>query len=297
VRTILFPLDPIHPRRVDPAWASEAEAVTRLGGTSLLVDHDAAARGDADAGVREAPRGAGELVYRGWMLRPDRYRKLHDALIARGLRPITSPAQYETAHHLPNAIAHLTNTPETRWLPMTAPGGRTDFAPIHALLAHFGSRAVVLKDYVKSRKHEWKDACFIPDASDRAAVERVVSRFLELQGDGLEGGLVFREFVELAPIGIHPKSGMPLSREIRTFWLDGRPILTSPYWEGDRSEAPDLALAEETARGFPSRFFTLDLAQKKTGGWIVVEAGDGQVSALPDGADVETFVRGLIGSG
>ena len=72
----------------------------------------------------------------------------------------------------------------------------------------------MLKDFVKSRKHEWAEACFIPSASDRASVERVVRRFLELQDDDLSEGLVFREFVEFEPLGRHPKSGMPLDQGV-----------------------------------------------------------------------------------
>jgi hypothetical protein len=79
-----------------------------------------------------------------------------------------------------------------------------------------------VKDYVKSRKHEWLEACFIPDAGDRAAVERVVGVFVDRQGEDLAGGLVFREYVELRRVGAHPVSGLPLGREYRLFFLDGR---------------------------------------------------------------------------
>ena len=34
---------------------------------------------------------------------------------------------------------------------------------------------------VESQKHAWEAACFIPSASDREEVERVVRRFLELR--------------------------------------------------------------------------------------------------------------------
>lgn len=37
------------------------------------------------------------------------------------------------------------------------------------ILHEFGDRPVIIKDYVKSRKHEWLGACFIPDASDTKA--------------------------------------------------------------------------------------------------------------------------------
>ena len=46
----------------------------------------------------------------------------------------------------------------------------------------FGGRAVIVKDYVKSQKHAWGEACFIPRADDVEGALRVVRRFLGLQG-------------------------------------------------------------------------------------------------------------------
>lgn len=62
------------------------------------------------------------------------------------------------------------------------------------------SPGVIVKDYVKSRKHEWLDACFIPAADDEAGVQRVVGSFLRLREE-VVGGLVFRMYVDLRPAG------------------------------------------------------------------------------------------------
>ena len=163
------------------------------------------------------------------------------------------------------------------------------------LLRPFGSAPVVVKDYVKSRKHEWAEACFIPSASDRASVERVVRRFLELQGDDLSEGLVFREFVEFEPLGRHPRSEMPLTKEFRLFFLDGQPIFWTPYWdEGDYAGlAPPVEMFAAVAGGVRSRFFTMDVAQRRDGDWMIVELGDAQVAGLPDHADVDGFYNAL----
>ena len=67
-------------------------------------------------------------------------------------------------------------TPASAWLPLDACG---DLDMIMALLTPFGDQPVILKDYVKSRKHEWFEACYIPSAADRLAVDRMVTRFLE----------------------------------------------------------------------------------------------------------------------
>jgi hypothetical protein len=121
-------------------------------------------------------------------------------------------------------------------------------------------------------------------ARDADAVRRVTTRFIELQGAQLVGGLVFREFVSLEPLRVHSKSKMPLTREFRVFVRDGRPWLSAPYWEeGDyRDEAIESALFASECATIDSHFFTMDVARRTDGRWIIMELGDGQVAGLPD---------------
>ncbi|MEW6282870.1 MAG: ATP-grasp domain-containing protein [Candidatus Eremiobacterota bacterium] len=151
---------------------------------------------------------------------------------------------------------------------------------------------LVLKDYVKSRKHEWAEACYIPELSQ---AERVVDRFLELQGEDFQGGLVFREFVDLPEAARHPRSGTPLPWEVRLFFFQGRRAWLGPYW-GDLTstgpwppEEPFLNVASR----IPSPFFSMDLALGRDGRWWIMEVGDGQVSGLPRDSDAPGFYRAL----
>jgi hypothetical protein len=292
---VLFPLDPLNRGRPDDLYAGEAAVLDRLGIGWTLIDHDALVQGDAGRAVRRVPprSPAAAGVYRGWMMTADQYVLFHDALAERGVRLVNDPAAYRHCHHLPESYPVIEgNTPRSVWLPLA---GDIDMDEVLALLRPFGDAPVVLKDYVKSQKHAWDEACFIPSASDRGAVERVVRRFLELQGPDLAGGLVFREFVELEPAGRHPRSGMPLALEHRLFFLDGRLLLRSEYWEeGDYGgEGPPVEVFAALAGRVRSRFFTMDVARRKGGDWLVVELGDGQVAGLLGKADAEVFYREL----
>jgi hypothetical protein len=183
-------------------------------------------------------------------------------------------------------------TPRTVWIEGT---DDVDFERVHELLrSKFGSTPIVVKDYVKSRKHEWLEACFIPDASDRATVERVVGAFIERQGEDLAGGLVFREFVQIRQVGSHPISGLPLGREYRLFFVDGELLVGGRYWDGV-AYADDYPLApfEPLAKSIPSRFFAMDIAETAAGEWIVIEVGDGQVSGIPDSITPQRFYQRL----
>lgn len=283
-------------RQVDPSYAAEAAAAEQAGFPVSRIDYEALVdERNPDRAVRKVDAGEPAAIYRGWMLRPERYRELHTALAAKGVRLITTPEAYLHCHYLPESYEVLEGrTPRTLW--MAADLGLDRMMEV---LRPFADAPLVLKDYVKSRKHEWAEACFIPRASDRGAVERVVRRFLELQGDSLDGGLVFREFVEFESAGRHPKSGMPLAREHRIFWLDGRPLLTFPYWSdlGQTGDGPPPGTFDDVARRVRSRFFTMDVAKRRDGDWLIVELGDGQVAGLPENSSVRAFYEALRGVG
>ncbi len=49
----------------------------------------------------------------------------------------------------------------------------------------------------------------------------------------------------------------------------------------------------QVAQKIQSRFFTMDVAQKRDGAWSIVELGDGQVAGLPARIDGEAFYQAL----
>jgi hypothetical protein len=264
---LLVPSDPLSPRRPDEHFRPEAQAARAAGVEVALVDHDALTRpGEAAAAVRRVPA-ADDAVYRGWMLRGEQYDAFAAALAARGARLRTAAAQYRRAHELPGWYAALRAvTPESRWTV------GADLAAFDACCAALGAGAAVLRDYSKSLKHSWAEAAYIPDVTDRAAARAVATRFLDLRGEDLVGGLVVRRFEELAPV------------EARTWWTYGRCALVTAHPDtADRSlpGAPDLTAVEPVVAALDLPFVTVDLALRADGTWRVVELGDGQVSDRP----------------
>ena len=294
---LVFCADPLNKRQIDAVYESEAAAASTQGLAYNLLDFEALVDdGNAVHAVRrvavqpQPERG----IYRGWMLRPEQYALLFSALGDRGIKLINDPDAYRRCHYLPEWYAVLEDvTPRSVWI---ATGPEVSIERVMDLLTVFGSAPVVLKDFVKSRKHEWEEACFIPSAADRGAVERVIHRFLELQGTDLAGGLVFREFVEFEKLGHHPKSGMPLTREFRLFFANHRLIACFPYWDDVAYGSTDIPLEQfqELAARVDSSFFTMDVARRVDGSWLIVELGDGQVAGLPEDASVPAFYASLV---
>lgn len=299
---VLFCSHPLYPGQVDPSYEEEWRAAVELGLECELISFERLVRdGDAVGAVRRVKaREKEELAfYRGWMLRPLAYERLYEALRERGVVLVNTPEAYRHCHYLPESYRVIEGrTPETVWLPLPD-GLAPSMERVIELLKPFGDKPLVLKDYVKSRKHEWEEACFIPCASDSAAVERVVRRFLELQGEELSEGLVFREFVALQSIGSHSQSGMPLTKEFRWFFLDSQVLHFSQYWsEGNYSgELPLAQEFESVISKVQSRFFTMDVAQRTDGSWVIVELGDGQVAGLAHGGDATNFYKELLHRG
>jgi ATP-grasp domain-containing protein len=274
--TVLFCADPLTPKRADPHFAREAVTVHAGGGVVGLIDHDALQRGDPAAAVRRVPRDLGLAWYRGWMVTGEQYTALATALKDRGTTLLTLPEDYRRAHELPgwyDTFAGL--TPRSVWLPLS-PGARPPArGALEELVRPLSDGAAVVKDYVKSRKHEWNTACFVPDVRDTAGLHRVLTELVERQSDDLAGGVVVREY--------EPYDG----DEARIWWIDGEPALVGPHPDTpDTYPEPVFDPIRSAVRGFGCRFITTDLARRADDGeWRVVEVGDGQVSDLPATTD------------
>ena len=285
--SLLLCNDPLRPARCDPHFAAQCAAARHLGSVVALLDHDALLAGDADEAVRRVPRDLGAVRYRGWMIPGAEYAKLHAALVARGVRLLTTPAQYRTAHELPgwyDTFAEV--TPASSWI-ACAPLRVPELDALARAAAGLPPGAGIVKDYVKSRKHEWDRACYLPDLADTDAVHAVVSRLVGLQEDTLAGGIVLRAFESLRQdVG-----------EARVWWINGEAVLTTahPDTPGLRP-APALDHIRPLVRTLGCTFVTTDLAQRVDGTWRVIEVGDGQVSDLPTGTDPAALLEPLLGA-
>jgi len=275
--TVVHCSDPLDPRGVDAAFAEEAAVARDAGFTSVRVDHDALVAGDMRGALRRlGPPSPGPAVYRGWMMRAEAYGRLHAALASRGLDLMTSPGEYAACHHYPGTHAALGDVmPETAFVPAASVGNRD---AVMGALSGFGGAPVTLRDWAKSQASGyWKEACLIPHPGDADAAMRVVARFLDLQGDDLVGGLVFRRLLDLETSGDDV-------REWRAFVVGGTVVGCWPRHRDGSGEPPPTGFLSAVAPAVPSPFASVDVVRDRAGRPWVMEAGDGQVSGFPPGA-------------
>lgn len=191
---------------------------------------------------------------------------LSRVLAERGVQLMTAPPFYQKAHELPGwYVPFKAHTAASVWLDHPGIDGLAEQA------TKLAPGPGVMKDWVKSMKHYWDEATFVPDVRDPVGLLRVAERFLELRGDDLIGGVVVRSFEFYEP------------GEIRSWWIGGRCNLISPHPDNPEAMTPDLDLGhlESAVASIGSAFVTVDLARVSDGSWRVVEVGDGQVSDRP----------------
>jgi hypothetical protein len=276
---LIVPSDPLRPRRADEHFAAEASAARAAGWNVALVDHDALTEPDGAGRAVAGVPADGVAVYRGWMLASGQYAVLAGALAARGVTLRTSAAQYRRAHELPGW--HLALAPVTPVAEWTADDGREEF---RAACGRLGPGPAVLRDYVKSMKHYWHEAVYIPDVADHAGAWKVAARFRELREDDFTGGFVLRRFEEFT------------SAEVRTWWVGGTCRLITAHPDTPEDLPPDIDLAPFTPliHSLALPFVTADLALRADGTWRVIELGDGQVSDRPSATDPAAFLSAIL---
>ncbi|GIH04133.1 hypothetical protein Rhe02_22000 [Rhizocola hellebori] len=277
---MLFCADPLSPARVDEHFAGQAAAVREMGGQVALIDHDALLRGEAGAAVRRVPRDSGPWWYRGWMIPGPAYADLAQALHGRGATLRVAPRRYRLAHELPGWYPTFHEvTPESDWTAWT-PGEVPSPEFVAPMAGTVGPGPAVVKDYVKSRKHEWHEACFIPDTTDLVHATAVVARMVELQQESLAGGIVLRRFESY-------RQHDGRTAEARVWWVDGAAAMVTAHPDTPATIVePDLTFIAPLVAALSCPFVTTDLAQRDDGVWRVVEVGDGQVSDIPPNTDM-----------
>jgi hypothetical protein len=298
---ILFPRHPLHQKLPDPSFKDEFDAAIAAGFKIGLVDTDNGYYVHANI----------PALYRGWILKPGYYEDLCTA------EPnlIVGFSDYMNSYNFPEWYRQVyPSTPKSVFFGGTQSSflvdGKFNVARVTVpsvtsweghraetvTIGYLGNTGLIVKDWVKSRKHEWLDACFIPDPNDLDNLARVVTNFINGQGDDLVGGLVFREYVKLKLIGNHPKSGLPLVNEHRFFVFKEQIFYSAPYWDAafyGLANVPDKKVIIDLIPRIKSKFFALDVAEKEDGGWIVIEVNDGGTAGIPEGGNALEFYQAL----
>lgn len=274
---------------VDPVWKREAEAAEKIGFNISLLSES---HFGSPLSVKNVEKDRVSL-YRGWILKPPVYKDMSSSF---ELSLVNNYDNYLWSYEFPRWYQDTSKSETPYSFFYTAEEIQELGLKVLAqqVAERVGSKSLIIKDWLKSRKHEWYDACFIRDASDTIETIRIMSNFFKLQGRDFYGGLVFRDFLNLKKIGFHPKSRMPLPLEFRTFFFNGTPFFTIPYWGNDvaypeNMEFPPKDWLQSIGDSIRSPFVALDLAQDESSKWWIIEVNDGGSAGLPDHVNLQEF--------
>jgi hypothetical protein len=284
---LLFPQNPMMRKLPEPFFEAEFDAATSLGLKCLLFDEEALCAGDIDLALKRLPQGDGrKLLYRGWILTEELYRRFEGALSARGYALVSSAAHYAEVTYFPNYHPKIRDSsPSAVWT------DTPDAFLAWTLARKLGDGPFVIKDHVKSAKHLWHEACFIPKGAGRENFERIAENLRREQGKTFFRGFVVKQFVPLRSRGESPRE-YPMCEEYRLFFWK-RQLMVASHYHRQAENLVDWSPFVVLAQRFDSPFFTMDIAQTEEGNWIVVDMGAGECSSLPPSLEPARFYRKL----
>ena len=251
----LFPSDYFKPQRVDSAYTEQFDRLQASGFDTSVISLENLSLGAAK--IHPQPHPDEKLIYRGWMISPDDYSLLVNAVRNTGADLWIDRDEYLRTHYLPNWYPLLQDlTPETYWFALDA--------NLESELSKLGWSKFFIKDYVKSLKTSI--GSIINDPSEISTVVTEMSKF---RGT-IEGGICVRKVEEFIN-----------ETERRYFVINGRAFAASIA-----TKIPDIVT--ECTQRINSKFFSVDIIETIDGCQRIVEIGDGQVSGLV-GWNVDRF--------
>jgi hypothetical protein len=278
VKTILFPSSYFSIRNVDEDLKAEYDAAVDTGLFEIILfSYDKWFNEDKlvlDQSICEPC----EAIYRGWMMKPEKYTNFYNHLNDKGIKLVTSPSEYEHFHIFPNVYPEIVS--DTAQMIVFPDGNNLNVEELKKKFNRF-----MVKDYVKSVKGTSFPKYFDESITQQEFDEQM-EKFYNYRGNLYTGGICIKEYLSLKRYGDR-------TNEYRVFYVNGE-IATISRNSGQGSYAPlppkDLI---EKYKSLGSPYYTIDYAELDDGSWRILEAGDGQVSGLSDNQDYHTYFRTL----
>lgn len=243
---IVFPSDCFSNKKVEESFVEEFNAFKKAGYNIYLINLD---------DYKVFPKLEDDnLIYRGWMLTEEQYKKLNEILNGKLLINVN---EYLKSHYFPGWYYSIENF-TVKSIISNKENAVNDFEKSSWDKAF-------IKDYVKSLK---SGKGSIVDSSED--LKRALYDMNKYRGF-IEGGVVLREV-----------KSFDEKTENRFFVLNGEVFSKSKNDEM-------LIFAKEVAKNHNALFFSLDIAKLDNGEFLVIEIGDGQVSEAKDW-NIEDFV-------
>jgi hypothetical protein len=264
----LLPSEPMNIKKVDKDFQKEYEALVKMDFKVYLFDHDQFINYKqliSDIDFSES----GNVILRSWMLKSEQYRELYNTLSRNRFNLINTPEQYLNCHYYPNVYKNI-----EQWAPRSIWFNDINENAVELCRNHINND-IIIKDYVKSEKG-FDDIFLLEKSLNKEEFYERVLKFKNSRGKLFSEGIVFKEYHQLRNYGDR-------TNEYRFFVLNGNIISISQNTGLTYGQLPEHSFLKQVIPNIDSNFFTIDIAEKEDGTWMILECGDGQVSGLsPD---------------
>ncbi|MEK6828834.1 MAG: ATP-grasp domain-containing protein [Nanoarchaeota archaeon] len=275
---VLFPCHELEGTKVDDCFVEEHHATKLHMHDCYFFSHDEFVRGKFKSNIPQSTENGTPIILRSWMLSVTQYEELFNKLKEKGYVLINTPEQYKNCHYFPSSYDYVKDLTSKaifvkEW----------DESVLQNVSDFFGGKDFLMKDFVKSAK-DVPGLFRMSGGISGTELLKKVEEFVEHRGKLFSEGLVFKEFVEL-------KKYSDSTNEWRIFYYENRLISCSQNsnLKPESCKNPDPSFLKEIAFQIDSNFFTIDVAEKEDGGWMIIETGDGQVSGLSPGQNCLEF--------
>lgn len=277
MRTLLYPSSFSDYRSVEEDMREEYAAALDTGLFQvILFNYDEWLAGDR---IRMTKQDVitDNVIYRGWMLKPEEYAELYSQMKVRGISLLVSPSDYTSMHLFPSVYPFIReDTAEMLFFEERS-------VDLKTVKEHF-SRFMV-KDSVKSVKGT-EFPVFFDMSVTQKEFDDWMQVFYKYRGDLLTGGICIKEFLDLKRYG-------DKTNEFRVFYANHQIIsICRNSLQPDYTNEPPMRLIQKYM-DLPSPYYTIDYAELADSTWRIIEAGDGGVSGLSPGQDMKGYFRAL----
>lgn len=275
--TIVFPGSYMNYRSIEEDIQEEYQAVKDSGLFDIcLFNYDEWLAGDR-LRITSTENVSARAIYRGWMMKPEKYSEFYEKLKNRGLTLITDPVSYANMHLFPNVYPYIKT--DTAGM-MIFEDGNVDVS-----LAKKQFRRFMVKDSVKSVKGT-EFPVFFDQTITQEVFDEWMQVFYKYRGDLLTGGICIKEYLNLKKYG-------DCTNEFRVFYANHQIVSVNRNSNQPGYTLEPPAMLVEQYKELNSPYYTVDYAEIWDGSWKIIEAGDGGVSGLSPGQDMVAYFRAL----
>lgn len=278
VNLILFPSSYFNIKTVDEDLIEEYDAVCETKLFNTIIFGYEKWFNDNKLVLTSVPKTKQKAIYRGWMMKPDKYNAFYNELLRNNIELVTSPKEYELMHIFPNIYKCFgDDTAKIRLYQLHQQ------IPIEELKPEFDK--FIIKDFVKSVKGTDFPKYFDTEIS-QDKFDAWMNVFYKYRGDLLTGGICVKEFLMLKHYG-------DKTNEYRVFYINHKiaTISRNSNQPNYSTEIPHDLVSKYS--NLDSCYYTVDFAELEDGSWRVIEAGDGSVSGLSELQDITAYYRAL----